>query len=55
MQVVVLLITRGHFFIDLVSGAIFADWLWHKVNDQFEKLETKKNTPSTGFSKELPV
>ena len=32
MQVIVLLITRGHFFIDLVSGAIFADWLYGKVD-----------------------
>lgn len=55
MQVIVLLITRGHFFIDLVSGAIFADWLWHKVNNQLEKCESKKNTTSSVLTGELPT
>ena len=38
-----------------MSGAIFADWLWNKVNNQFEKFESKKNTPSNVLTTELPT
>ena len=41
---VVLLITRGHFFIDLVTGAIFADWIYTKVDFFLEKQWPKHHS-----------
>ena len=41
-QVFVMLVTRGHFFIDMVSGAIFADYIWKEINGWMEKRKAVK-------------
>jgi hypothetical protein len=39
-----MLVTRGHFFIDLISGAIFADYIYKEVDKYYPKaVNTEEN------------